>query len=516
MVPTSSRNKKYIGLAIILVVTCLPFLLLYSVSRRAIINEVRAQAMGVAIAASAGLPVGDFARVIAGDDPQSNAFSSVQQFINRVSRENPDVRYVYTMRRSANPLNPAWMVEYVVDQPAHDHNRDGQLDASEQFEPMGTVYNASRSPELINAFFGPTADFHITPDPPYPDLISGYAPIRDDTGTVLGIVGVDVTARTVANKLLVMQVVMLLVWLVIGALILCVYLLYQKQREGYERISQLSSELLQRNEMLRAANQELARMNTKFESERQLAQRVQQGFLPTRFPRHDRIVFDQYYLTCEILGGDLYDVFEIDQDHVGLYMAEVAGQGVSAALVSGLLKMAVATIRQQRSAGTASLFVDMTKPDVFLRCINQLLVKEMPAGEFITLIYGVFDLMENRLLLASAGHPHPVIYSREKQSAFWCSVKNGKPLGLELDQDYTCTSQAIAAGDLILFYTDGLTEAVNKDRVVFGEERLLDLMGQLGQIGAARLNDAVKEAVETHRAGCPVSDDFTLLSVEIR
>jgi len=516
MIPESSGNKKFIGLAVILIVISLPFILLYGVSRRAIINEVRAQAMGVAIASSVGIPMAEFEQVVDGADPQSNAFFRVQQFINRVSRENPDVRYVYTMKRSTNPLNPAWLVEFVVDQSAHDYNRDGVLDASEQYEPLGTIYNASRSPELIKGFYSPTADFQVTPDPPYPDLISGYAPIRNDEGRVLGIVGVDVTASTVAKKLRVTKAVVVLVWFVIAALILCVYLLYQKQREGYERISQLSSELLQRNEMLRAANQELARMNNKFESELQLAQRVQQGFLPTRFPRHDRIVFDQYYLTCEILGGDLYDVFEIDQDHVGLYMADVAGHGVSAALVSGLLKMAVATIRQQRAVGTASLFVDMTKPDVFLRCINQLLVKEMPEGEFITLIYGVFDLMENRLLLASAGHPHPVLYNREKQSAQWCSVKNGKPLGLDLDQEYICTSQAISTGDLVLFYTDGLTEAMNKESEEFGEERLLNVMSQYGQINAARLNDAIKEAVETHRAGYAISDDFTLLSVEVR
>ncbi len=494
----------------------LPFVLLYIVSKRSIINEVRSHAMGVAIASAAGMPRDSFEMIIRGEDADGTAFSLVQKFLGRVVADNPDVRYVYTMRRSKDPLQPAWMVEYVVDQAARDENRDGKIDASERFEPQGTLYNASLSPELINSFYGPTADLHITPDPPYPDLISGYAPIRDEDGSILGIVGVDVLAKTVGRKLLVVQVVMLLVWLVICGLIMCVFMLYQKQREGYERISQLSSELLQRNEMLRAANHELAKANHKFESELRLAQRVQHGFLPTRFPRHDRIVFDQYYLTCEVLGGDLYDVFEIDQDHVGLYMADVAGHGVSAALVSGLLKMAVATIRQQRAAGTASLFVDMTKPDVFLRCINQLLEKEIPEGEFITLIYCVFDLLENRMLLASAGHPHPVIYSSQNKSAHWCSIMNGSALGVRNNEEYTCTSHAIASGDLVLFYTDGLIKVANNAKEEFGENRLLGLVNQFGQVTAARLNESIKDAVEAHRSGTPVTDDFTLLAVEIR
>ncbi len=505
-----------VNLAMVFLASSLPFVLLYYVSKRAIINEVRIHAMGVALAASAGIESDRLVEIGDGTSVGSENYKYLQDFLDRVALDNPDIRYIYTMRRSTDPLTPSWMVEYIVDQPARDENRDGIIDESERSEPPGTPYDSSRSPELINGFFGPTADLHITPDPPYPDLISGYAPIRNDQGEAVAIVGVDVTAGTVYHKLVILQVVMMLVWLIICALVSCIYMLYQKQREAYERISDLSAEMAQRNEMLRAANQELARMNNRFEADLRLAQRVQLGFLPTRFPRHDRIVFDQYYLTCEILGGDLYDAFEIDQDHVGIYMADVAGHGVSAALVSGLLKMAVATIRQQKSNSTTSLFVDLTKPDVFLRSINNLLVKEMPDGEFITLIYGVFDLLNNRLLMASAGHPRPVVYQRKSKTAKWCGVINGMALGIESDQEYTCTSQTFEGGDVIVFYTDGLTEAMNQQNVEFGDEKLLELVNTYGEFSAVNLNDSIKQAVENHRSGSQVSDDFTILTVEVR
>jgi len=512
----SKRKRKLVNLAFVCLAASLPFVLLYYVSKRAILNEVRQHAMGVAIATSAGINHEQFLQVVDENSIGSDSHRALQKFLDRVALDNPDVRYIYTMRKSSNPLTPSWIVEYVVDQPERDHDRDGSIEPEEQSESPGTQYNSLNSPELINAFYAPTADFHITADPPYPDLISGYAPIRNDQGQVIGIVGVDVTASTVNHKLIILQAVMTLVWLTICGLVGCIFLLYQKQREGYERISELSAELVQRNEMLRSANQELARVNNRMETDLKLAQRVQLGFLPTRFPRHDRIVFDQYYLTCEILGGDLYDAFEIDQDHVGIYMADVAGHGVSAALVSGLLKMAVATIRQQKSNTTTSLFVDLTKPDVFLRSINNLLVKEMPDGEFITLIYGVFDLLNNRILMASAGHPRPVIYQKKKKSAKWCSLINGMALGIEADQQYACSSQAMDAGDVVVFYTDGLTEAMNQKNDEFGDERLLELVNRYGEYNPANLNEMIKQAVEEHRAGCQVSDDFTILTVEIR
>ncbi|HMO50166.1 MAG TPA: PP2C family protein-serine/threonine phosphatase [Kiritimatiellia bacterium] len=512
----NQRKTRPWALVVIALAVSLPFVLLYHVGQRSIINEVRQHAMGVAIATAAGLDVAHFERITGPEAIDTPAYRALQGFLDRISMANPDVKYLYTMRRSRSPLTPAWIVEYVVDQSPRDFNRDGIIDESEMSEPPGTRYDASRVPELLNGFYGPTADQHVTPDPPYPDLISGYAPVRNDQGEVIGIVGADITAKTIAAKMAALQVVIFLVWLVITSLLICVFLLYQSQRASYMRIAGLSHDLATRNDMLRAANQELARMNRRFEEDLRLAQRVQLGFLPSRFPRHDRVEFDQYYLTCDILGGDLYDVFEIDSDHVGLYIADVAGHGVGAALVSGLLKMAVSTIRQTSVGGTTSMLVDMTQPDQFLKSVNNVLVKEMPEGEFITLIYCVFDLLENRLLLASAGHPHPVLYRNEQRQAQWCQTRNGMALGLQADTQYPCVVYGMQAGDVILFYTDGLTEAMNAEREEFGEEHLLEIVNRFGASKAARLNEAIRAAVETHRAGCDVSDDFTLLAVDIR
>lgn len=516
MEETNSRIRYRVGLLLVCLAASFPFVFLYHVSRQSVVNEVRNHVMGVAIATAAGIEGEELDKIRDRESLQHPEYIRIQKFLDSIALANPDVRYIYTMRHSHDPLAPVWMMEYVVDQPARDFNRDGIVDESEGSEMPGTPYDASSIPELVNGFHQPSADLDITPDPPYPDLISGYAPVRNRDGKVVGIVGVDITAQTIREKMVAVQVVMTMVWLVICALLSCIYLLYQKQKTAYDRISKLSHELALRNEMLRAANQELGRMNERFEADLRLAQRVQQGFLPTRFPRHDRIVFDQYYLTCEILGGDLYDAFEIDQDHVGIYMADVAGHGVSAALVSGLLKMAVATMRQQKPAGTASMFIDLTKPEQFLQSVNELLYKEIPEEEFITLIYCVFDLLNNKLVMASAGHPKPILYRNKLKQAEWCETINGMALGIEPGQKYPCTEHDIDTGDLVVFYTDGLTEAMNDMREEFGEDRLLSLVNMNDFNNASQLNDLIKQAVEFHRGGCEVSDDFTLLTVEIR
>ena len=504
------------GLALVCLAASLPFVILHYVGRQSIINEIRHHVMGVAIATAAGMD-GDLLESIDGPDAiDTPAYRQIQSFLDRIALANPDVRYIYTMRTSRDPLSAAWMVEYVVDQPARDINRNGTIDPSEVSEPPGTPYDASRVAELLNGFHEPSADRHISPDPPYPDLISGYAPVRNQTGKVTGLVGVDITADTIRAKLFVLRVVMTSVWLVICALIACIFLLYLRQREAFERASNLSRELGIRNEMLRSANTELGQLNRRFEEDLLLAQKVQKGFLPTRFPRHDRIVFDQYYLTCEILGGDLYDAFEIDEDHVGIYIADVAGHGVSAALISGLLKMAVSTLRQQKATSTTAMFVDLTKPDHFLRSINTLLTKEMPEGEFITMIYCVFDLLNNRVILGNAGHPQPIIYRRKIGVAEWCNTRNGMALGLDAEQEYVCTEHPIDSGDLALFYTDGLTEAMNAEREEFGEDRLISLVNLNDVNNASQLNDLIRQAVSKHRGGQSVSDDFTLLTIEVR
>jgi len=165
------------------------------------IGEIRTHAMGVAIATAAGVDHHDLERIHSEKDMNSESFAKIQSFIFSISSFNPDVRYIYVMRRVQDADAAPWQYEYVVDQPAEDTNGNGIIDVDEATELPGTPYDASDFPFLIKAWEGPSADNEIAPDPPYPDLLSGYAPIKNERGETVAIVGADITAGTISKKL---------------------------------------------------------------------------------------------------------------------------------------------------------------------------------------------------------------------------------------------------------------------------------------------------------------------------
>ena len=509
-------RRRWTGLALMWTSVAILFIILYMTARRAVIDEIRHHAMGVAIAVAAGIDAADLEQVHTPDDMGKEAFLRVQRLLDRVSKQNPDVRYIYTMRRSTEPDAVVTDYVFVVDESPRDRDGDGVISEDELGEEPGAPYDATTWPQLVEAWHRPTADTRIQPDPPYPDLISGYAPIKNDLGQTVAVVGVDITADTVHGKLLAVQVAIVPVSLIIIFLITLVVSLYYQQREAFEEIKRLSEALASRNDMLRASNKQLAEHNSRMERDLKLAQTVQLGFLPTAFPRQDRLVIDRFYLTSDMLGGDLFDVFSLDHDHVAMYMADVSGHGVSAALISGLLKMAVSSVKEKGGFARGHLHADLFQPDRVLYTLNEMLVKEIPEYEFITMIYAVLDLSDNSFRIANAGHPYPIAYSlRRKELELW-KFPNGPALGFMEGQDFPVKEMTVEEGDRLIFYTDGLTEAMNEAAEEFGDERLLALLREHGAETPTAIIDAVRAAVDLHRNGEAVSDDFSMLVTEIR
>ncbi len=509
-------RRRGSGIILIWLAIGLLFSAAYLTARRVIVNEIRQHAMGVAIAVAAGIQAEDLEAIHTPADMVKPEYNRIREVLDRVSILNPDVQYIYTMRRDRAPGAMESDYVYVVDETTRDRDGDGTIGDAEVSQLPGVPYDASEWPHMIEAWYQPTADDAIQPDPPYPDLMSGYAPIRNERAQTVGIVGVDITADTVSQKLVAVQIVMGFTGAMVAILFTLVILLYYQQREAFDHIKLLSEELESRNEMLRASNKQLAKQNAQMENDLKLAQTVQLGFLPTTFPRQDRVVFDKFYLTSDILGGDLFDVFSLGQDHVAIYIADVAGHGVSAALISGLLKMAVQSVKEKNAFARGHLHADLLQPDRVLYSLNEMLVKEIPEYEFITLIYGVLDLSSNTLRLANAGHPHPLRYSPATSRLEELKVAPGPALGFLEDQHYPTGEFALAEGDRIVFYTDGLTEAMNANGEEFGEERCMEVIRQCGNQAPGAIIAALRRAVDAHRGSEEVSDDFSMLVAEIR
>lgn len=270
-------------------------------------------------------------------------------------------------------------------------------------------------------------------------------------------------------------------------------------------------ELSARRQELAAANAVLGQRNRELEREMDLARKVQLGFLPSAFPHPDRIEFAHSYEICTTLGGDLFDVFAIDENRVGLYVADVAGHGVNAALISGLLKMAVENIRVKAALEQASADL-LADPSALLGDLCTAMSELIPDDTFITMNYSIIDVAGQTLLTAAAGHPYPFYLDRAAKTIRPIKIDNGPAVGMGMEGDFANTAVDLACGDAVLYYTDGFTEAMNDAGEELGDEGFNESVASHSHQGLGDLINGILEDVNQHRAGHPISDDCTLLA----
>ncbi len=263
---------------------------------------------------------------------------------------------------------------------------------------------------------------------------------------------------------------------------------------------------------LAGMNADLARKNRQLEEELELAHKVQVGFLPTEFPREGRIRFGHSYEFCTTLGGDLFDVFNVGPDHVAFYLADVSGHGVNAALISGLLKMAFEGMKNKTDGPGQALLLD---PAAVLSRLNHAILGMIPDEYFITIIYAAIRVSDQRVVIASAGHPYPAWFDASSGKAAWCPLKNGPALCFTPDPEYFNHEQSLQPKDKLVFYTDGFTEAFNEEKEEFGEERFLAAIEEYGGQDLDVLLKAILEAVNRHRENAAISDDCTMVGIQL-
>lgn len=237
-----------------------------------------------------------------------------------------------------------------------------------------------------------------------------------------------------------------------------------------------------------------------------LAADVQAMLLPRDLPAIAGLELDARYLAAQKVGGDFYDVIRLDEQRVGLAVADVSGKGISASLLMAICRTHLRAVAARH-----------TSPARVLSEINRELATDLRAGMFVTMIYAVVDLGRNEVTLARAGHELP-LFARGTAAGVGCEYlgTEGMPLGL-VDADSFAAIIAertvpFAPGTTLLLYTDGLTETPNAEEKEFGAARLADTVHAHHARAVRELNDAVLAAVERFGSG-RLRDDFTLLTV---
>lgn len=200
------------------------------------------------------------------------------------------------------------------------------------------------------------------------------------------------------------------------------------------------------------------REHERIEQELRTARTIQQSLLPARLPASPGWQLATYYQPAREVGGDFYDFLSFEEDRLGIIIGDVSGKGIPAALLmSSTLSLLRATAQVTDSPG-----------EVLAR-VNELLCADMPPGRFVTCFYAILDLSSGRLRYANAGHDLPYGRSGDVVHEY---VATGMPLGLLPEMHYEEQEAFILVGDNILFYSDGLVEAHNPGREMFGFPRL--------------------------------------------
>jgi serine phosphatase RsbU (regulator of sigma subunit) len=212
-------------------------------------------------------------------------------------------------------------------------------------------------------------------------------------------------------------------------------------KDAHDRIAGKTAEMHRINKCLQQLHQQI-------DHELQLAQRIQSSFLPHRLPDVPQCRFAVHYLPRDRVGGDFYDVFRLDEHHVGLYVADAMGHGVPASLLTIFVKKGV------RPKEVFRHDYRLLPPEEVLQRLNKDLVDQhLSEHSFLTMAYALYNHRERMFRFARAGHPYPLYVPKVGKPVFWS--QEGLLLGV-VDAAFPARSYPLKPGDKVLMYSDGI------------------------------------------------------------
>ncbi|WKY47608.1 SpoIIE family protein phosphatase [Eubacteriaceae bacterium ES3] len=384
---------------------------------------------------------------------------------------------------------------------------------------------------------------YITSDSAFGYLITAFDVIRDEAGNPILVVGADMSMNVINDTL--QQYIMLVstIALLIFALFITIYLYFLRKElinplqvivDGAtdfvntnvdEQLGQIVALDLKINTgdeieiLAQAFNQmtsdiiryikELTNVTSereRIETELRIATLIQEGMLPQEFEfpgRSDIGVYASMKAAKEV-GGDFYDFFFVDEEHFCVVIGDVSGKGVPAALFMAMTK---ATVKD--------LVLRRLPVDEVMTQANKNLCRNNEQGMFVTLFIGVIEIKTGRIEWCDAGHNPTIVWKKDGSVELLKGKKGFVCAGLETAK-YKMNEDTIEVGDIIYLYTDGVTEANNTKKELYGEERLYQLIERQKQREIKKLCSNVLTDLDEFTGEEPQFDDITMLGFEIR
>ena len=473
---------------------------------------------------------------------KSEQYERTQDFLNRI-KEYYDIKYIYIVK----PMNLD-ETDNMMDVMAGITRAEAEEDYDYYSVELGRLTGDYYSPEIVRYYMDACAtpgevSFYRNKSEEFGYMYTGMIPILDSAGEPVAVLAADLSMQEITR-------VWQRYWMIVGAeiLILVTFFLFSmyqwlrkrviaplkqleevsasfvessRQTQDPSRIDYKRADIHTGDEMevlsdaLNAMFDDTRRYMTnllsvtaekeKIGAELNVATQIQADMLPRIFPAFpDRREFDLYAFMhpAREVGGDFYDFFLIDEDHLCMVIADVSGKGVPAAL---FMVIAKTLIKNQAMMGD--------DPADILGKVNEQLCEGNDAMLFVTVWISILTISTGKGIAANAGHEHPVI--RRAGGSYELVVYRHSPAVAAMEgMRFRQHSFELHPGDRLFVYTDGVPEATNAENELFGNERMLDVLNSQPARKPHALLEAMKRESDVFVGGAPQFDDITMLCLD--
>ena len=486
------------------------------------VNEYNRQAYNYTRAA-ADFINGDTIHRYVTTEKKDDYYYLVQNYLNSAQRETA-IKYFYVYVPYEDDLVYVWDAnteEGYCDLGEHENYMEGGKEATEE------VFRHD-PPEKVK----------LTKDDKYGYIASAFTPIFNSAGKPVAVAAVDLSVPDLKISIINSMMVIFLTIAAVSALMMAVsYAVIRKgvlrpigilndkageiidNLEEDERIEidihtndeleTLAESFVKMDDELRTYIRELGAVTAEKErigAELNIATKIQASMLPRIFPPFpEREEFELYASMnpAKEVGGDFYDFFLVDKDHLALVIADVSGKGVPAALFMVIAKVLIKNFALQ----------GMSPSDV-LKNVNERLCESNDTGLFVTVWLALFEISTGKGLASNAGHEHPALW-RQKDGTFeLVKYRHSPAVAVMEGMNFEEHEFRLEPGDMLYVYTDGVTEASNRDNELFGEERLQDALSRCGGDEPGKVLGTVSDAIRSFVDGADQFDDITMLAMK--
>ncbi|MCW2278508.1 PP2C family protein-serine/threonine phosphatase [Heliophilum fasciatum] len=256
---------------------------------------------------------------------------------------------------------------------------------------------------------------------------------------------------------------------------------------------------------LERSYQEIEAKNAILTEELKMARHVQQHLLPAKYPALSKLTFSVVYRPTIEIGGDFYDFLNVSDQEVGLFLSDVSGHGVSAAMLTMVISTIMRAVAQK-----------VQEPGAVLKQINEqfsTMVEGELTGTFVTAFSVLINQATGEVKYGNAGHPTPILIRGDGRTVERLDT-DGFPLGLFDYSNYEQKVVQMEPGDKLVLYTDGIYDVMNKQRRILGMNKFMDIVWELRQLDAHSLSDEIMRRIHDFAGGAAQPDDICLMVVE--